>query len=57
MLALVKENGILIEVCTCPDEPGHYYELGENGRCVSDYDESDLEFNYKSEDIKYVRCE
>ena len=38
MKALVKETGILIEVCTCADEPNHYYEV-VNGRCMSDYDE------------------
>ena len=56
MLALVKKNGILIDVCTCPDEPGHYYEL-VNGRCMSDYDETDLIFDYKPEDVKYDMSE
>lgn len=56
MKALVKENGILVEVCTYPDETGHYYEI-VNGRCMSDYDESDLIFDYKPEDVKYDRSE
>ena len=56
MKALVKENGFLVEVCTCPDEPNHYYEV-VNGRCMSDYDESDLIFDYKAEDIIYDRSE
>ena len=56
MKALVKENGILVEVCTYPEETGHYYEI-VNGRCMSDYDESDLIFDYKPEDVKYDRSE
>lgn len=56
MKALVKETGILIEVCTCADEPNHYYEV-VNGRCMSDYDESELDFNYNPDDITYDRSE
>lgn len=42
MYAIVREGNYEIEVYQDPDDPNHFYEIAENGRCVSDYDISEL---------------
>lgn len=42
MRARVKDGGYIIDVCSCPDEPNHYFVV-EDGRTVSDYDISEIE--------------
>ena len=44
MRVLVKESGFITNVSLCPENPNHFYEFGENGRLISDYDINDLEF-------------
>lgn len=44
MRVLVKESGFITNVSPCPENPNHFYEFGENGRLISDYDINDLEF-------------
>ena len=51
MKARVKDGGYIINVCTCSDEPNHYYEI-EDGRTVSDYDISQIEL---LDDEKHVQ--
>lgn len=41
---LVKEFGFITNVSPYPENPNHFYEFGENGRLISDYDINDLEF-------------
>lgn len=41
---LVKEFGFITNVSPDTENPNHFYEFGENGRLISDYDINDLEF-------------
>lgn len=38
------QYGHVVEVFQDPENKNHFYEFGENGRTISDYDISDLEF-------------
>lgn len=44
MFVRIKETGYVVDVCGCSDDPNHFYVIGENGRTISDYDISEIEF-------------
>lgn len=44
MLAIVKETNLIVDVIQDADDKNHFYEEGENGRLISDYEFEDLEF-------------
>ena len=40
---LIKDGNRVVEVSQDPENVSHFYQFGEHGRLVSDYDISDLE--------------
>lgn len=51
MKAKVIESGQIIDVICDDYEFGHYYVVGDNGRLISDYYESDLEIIKEEDEI------
>lgn len=43
MKVKILEYDFVTEVTQDPENPNHFYEFGENGRLISDYDISEIE--------------